>query len=455
MRRIWTTGISRSRRTAALALMLVVHLLLVPISGYPESLGEDSFAGAEASASLFVPADPTLPPLPISTILAPMNQEEGHSSSSQESESASSQSTTSAGWAGTKEILLGLETDESPEASAALSPGRMVARDLSPETEQLLLKTFLRNEVLVLPPQSKERFESRELRDAWEGNLPSITTGFDTVVIRFRKDEESKEAIEKDPEYFDIRLTIREKQLLLQHTEGRTRRSKEGLELAFPPLEQERLYIDGRGRSGMTVLLPRIQLGGQYARALLLCPRVPFNVERGARRPDDTFFVESPYKVSRTLYSARGHVEGRALSGGGVGLAKAEILTTPNVARSKAWEDSSYGVDPTVALTYLPFTSEQLADVEQDGSVVAAIEGRLTLQRPAGFKRVSSQRILFWLKEFALSNEQPWFIRIRGDRPPARVAPGRCYSVLLERFSEQRYTREELVLPERLKEPKS
>jgi hypothetical protein len=361
--------------------------------------------------------------------------------------------------------VLGLDTPDSSESSIApssiapssieLPPGRVGAKDLSPDTEQLLIKAFLKNEVLVVPPQARERFESRELRDAWEGNLPSLTTGFDTVVVRFRKDDEGKGPIEKDPEYFDIRLTIREKQLLLQHTEGQTRRSKEGLELAFPPLEQERLYIDGRGRSGMTVLLPRIQLGGQYARALLLCPRVPFNVERGARRPDDTFFVESPYKVSRVLYSARGHVEGRALSGGGVGLAKAEILTTPNVARSKAWEDSSYGVDPTVALTYLPFTSEQLADVEQDGSIVAAIEGRLTLQRPAGFKRVSSQTTVFWLKEFSLSNEQPWFIRIRGDRPPARVAPGRCYSLLLERFSEQRYTREDLILPERLKESKS
>jgi len=306
---------------------------------------------------------------------------------------------------------------------------------------------------VLLPPQTKEIFESRDLRDAWEGNSATISTGFVNFILRFRREvaEEGAPVLDKDPEYFDIRLGIRDKLLIIQHTEGRTRGSKEGIPLPFPPLEQERLFIGGRGASGMAVLLPRTQTGGQYARALLLCPRSAFTVRRGPRQPEDTFFVESPYRLARTIYGARAKVEGRALSGGGVGLAKAEILTTPNVPRSQEWEDSSYGVDPSVALTYVPFTSEQLADVDQDGAVVAAIEGRLTLQRPAGFKRVTLERSLLWFKEFPLTNEQPWFIRIRGDRPPARVAPGRCYSVLLERLFEQRYTREELKLPDRLR----
>lgn len=171
---------------------------------------------------------------------------------------------------------------------------------------------------------------------------------------------------------------------------------------------------------------------------------------RRRAKPDEIFFVESPYKLSRVLVSAKASVQGQALSGGDLGLARASIVTSPNIPRPLAWTDESYAVDPRVSLSYVPIANEQRDDIDPDGAVVAGIEARLELQRAAGFKRTSIQQSVLWFKEFLLGSEEPWFIRLRRDQPPSRVAPGRCYSLLSERLVEQRFTKEPFVLPEQL-----
>jgi hypothetical protein len=113
--------------------------------------------------------------------------------------------------------------------------------------------------------------------------------------------------------------------------------------------------------------------------------------------------------------------------------------------------DVTYAVDPSIALTYVPLMGELRTDEVTGGAFTSAIEGSIELHRTSGFKRVVTQRSILWLKEFLLGVSEPWFLRLRRDQPPARVAPGVCYLLLGEKQRNLHYLKEDFVLPERLR----
>ncbi len=332
-----------------------------------------------------------------------------------------------------------------------LLDGWEVFEDLSPEKEQLVKVSALSDRVLILPPQRREVFAERSLKNAWEGNLPQLSTGLERLLLRFRRDPHSSLPFDekRDPEHFDLKIDFRGRLTVLTHSRL-GRKSTRGVEFVASEREAERKFIAGQGASGMALLMPRVQLAGQNARALILCPRTKFKMDR-RRGKDQEFFVETPYRLIRVIAKLQASVKGNALTAGSLGLARASIVTSKNVARAKGWRDESVAVDPRVALSYVPIGTEIIPGTEGDRSQVSAIEARLELQRLAGFKRESIERTLVWTKEFELGSNEPWFIGLGAKHGTSRVAPGVCYTLLVETQSEQKYTKEEFVVPQRLK----
>lgn len=329
-----------------------------------------------------------------------------------------------------------------------MAHGRVIFPDMPIDKFNYALQSALRDRVFSLPPESNEIFADRDLRSAWDGNHPELVTALNRTILRFRNSVQSNSDSDSTvPPWFDVVIEFGTRELLVRTSHPRNRHMAAGIRVPLIQTEQWRMFIEGERNTGVAILIPRTVASGQSARSLIVCPRYAYHFKRG--RMSETALVDSGYRLERTLYAFSGSLNANVLSSGKVGVARGWVLTTPNVQRSRGFFDEAYGIDPRVSLNYLPITTEQVADVETDGSFSAGIQLQVELQRLAGFKRNSMAREVMWIKQFDLTNEQPWFVKLRASLA-AQVAPGACYLLLTQKETESRFTRGEFSLPERL-----
>jgi hypothetical protein len=314
-----------------------------------------------------------------------------------------------------------------------------------------LKRVVLSDGILALPPQRTERIESKEIKAAWEGNVPTHHSHIDRLMLRFERQEHSIPSPKPnlDPDHFILSLSFHGKSIEITHSHhGGSGRGR--LDLAASTRLSERRYLGGKGSSGMAVYVPRTAFTDTDPRYLMLCPRAEYRLDR-RRGHDELFYVESPYRVTRVLAGVRADVSGRALSARELARARAQILTSPGIPRARAAEDESISIDPHVALTYVPRTGELVDEEPVGGQYIAGIETRLEVQRVNGVKRETRHRRVAWVVPSNLGSDEPWFIGALKGKTAARVAPGVCYHVLVASQSEVIFERAEFQVSGALK----
>lgn len=364
-----------------------------------------------------------------------------------------------------KEKLLPQDTEETPvhhdrveetalmlslEPEKTLEPGWVHFPVLSVAMTSWLKQVVLSDGVLALPPQRTEHIESKEIKAAWEGNVPKHQAHIDRLMLRFERDDKSIRSATPnlDPDHFILGLSFHGKSIEITHSHhGGAGRGR--LDLVASPRLSERRYIKGKGSSGMAVYVPRTAFTDADPRYLMLCPRSEYRLDR-RRGHDELFYVESPYRITRVLAGVRADVSGRALSARELARARAQILTSPGIPRARAADDESISIDPQVALSYVPRTGELVDEESVGGQYIAGIETRLELQRSSGVQRETRHRRVAWVVPSNLGSDEPWFIGALKGKTAARVAPGACYHVLVATQSEALFERSAFQVPENL-----
>ena len=312
----------------------------------------------------------------------------------------------------------------------------------------MFLDSVFNDRLLEGMSAAKETYGEAAEYEAWQGNKPQLSAEVTKIVARFRQpprfDREATDLIT-----FDVSIEFRRSEgtTIVRTGLPLSPALRGGVRCHLSDKKQFRLFIEGANNTGLAVIMPRVDVKGQFPGAVFMCPRylaLPKGSSRSAPR-----LVDSEYRLFRTFFAVAGEAQGQALSGVGIGLARASLLTSPNTPRSEEYEDETYAKDPEVSVSYKPYKKENLQDKDESGDIVAGIQAAVELQRPAGFKKLSVLRDVVWVKQVMLESETPLStLTERGEE--VAIGRGACYIVLTERSMEHRYSRDNFELPERL-----
>jgi|GEM_PF-5001516 len=336
---------------------------------------------------------------------------------------------------------------ESPPMIAAdkAGPGHIVFAELNADVEKEVMGALLSGQTLPFIPAVKEVYSDKADFEAWEGNRPELKAELKRIIVCFRRPS----SLRTEPEgieSFDVILEFQPKDLIARISHPRQRRYRGGMRLAFS--QPWGVFLEGVKDTSVAVLTAQSVPEEEQRRALLLCPRS--RREFRSEGKVQNWLMDSGYRFSRGLFSVSAAVEGRALSGGNIGLARGSILTSPNISRAEEYFDQVYMRDPRISLNYRPYVGEIVAAQAESRGITAGVEVRIEFQRSSGHKRLSTLRDVVWIKEVAMEQGQEWWA-VGPDRTQVPVAGGICYLVLKEKTAEHRFSREPFELPARLK----
>lgn len=330
------------------------------------------------------------------------------------------------------------EADQQPNAHVNFE-------SLDPIKKQQVLAAILGGTALPKFEGLRHVFEERSHMEAWEGNWPELKARVDKLIIRMRRatpEEDGRQRVDS----FELSVEFEAKQTVVRSNAVRRAKYRGGV--ALPGSQEWRVFIGGTSQAGVALLSPEFAPAADQMRALLFCPRY-IETQRMEGGKKQSWLADSGYRLNRALFAVSGEAHGRALSGIDIGLARAAILTTPNIPRSVEYFDETYMKDPRISLVYRPYTSEILTEHGEQEAITAAIQASIEFQRASGHRRLSTARNIVWIQEVELQLGQEWFANV-DDSSKMAVASGACYLILGESSLEHRFSREKFKLPPRL-----
>lgn len=325
--------------------------------------------------------------------------------------------------------------------------GHMASSQMPVDLEQEIARSIFQGGIAPKANEEVSFSPDKALQEAWEGNNPQVTAQVSGTVLRFRRSPDDLRG-ESGPDFFELLINYRGRELVVRSTTAKRIEFKSGLRLPARTDSFWHIYIEGTAHAGILFISPPSidQIG-----AFLACPRYAYKYRTSNKGRWQLAFVDSGYRVNRAMFSATAIAKGKALSGGGIGLARAAISTSPTLPRSQEFKDEAYLRDPRIELEYHPYTSEVVRDIEMDGEIVAGIQSELTFQRPSGHKSHTIARSTTWVKEYPITQEQILQVLIGKKTLTSTLAQGPCYLIVQKNITERHFSREPLELPERLR----
>jgi len=240
--------------------------------------------------------------------------------------------------------------------------------------------------------------------------------------------------------------------------------SRSGLESPEPGLK----LVSGERRIAPLSIVPTagvrlVLLAPRFADAreagLLLCPRVYRLRQAPSVKPDSRAsvgptpvrraFLDAGYRLGSVRTEVSGSLRGKIVGGFGPARAAGEILTSPDIARSRESRDQTFSRDPALSMDYVPEKEDPLQTFDDLAEPVreraSGIESELTLQNAAGYEMVEQVSEVLRIKEIAFPPVEP--IRLN---PQLDSGGGVCYLIHKQHRQVTVYTKRPLVVPERL-----
>lgn len=333
-----------------------------------------------------------------------------------------------------------------------LNPWNFQAEDLPEAAEKAFIAAIRKGDPLpkkILDPKGQEPDDAT--RQVWLGNAPEVRSTMDEVTLLFEPKEKEQKPPPSNPDDvrapFGVRITFEDEKLIVRHTEPRYQKQAGGLIVPHKFKKNREIFLDGKGRSGVIIFVPKIE--SVSPRGVMLCPRfiaekLPYSAQ--IQLQDD------PYILTGAKFTFNGHLAGRVLSGGGAGFAQAKILTTPSLPKGFPYKDETFARDPKVEVNYVPVEGFETPRYENPKTITAGLKFELDLQSSTGYKRFSTQTSLAWIKRididapfvmklgssFLLGTPFAIFLPERAMNPridigiDAHVQPGPCYLVVAD-----------------------
>ncbi len=303
----------------------------------------------------------------------------------------------------------------SAHADTALRPGQKEFPPASQERLDQVASSFVKEEDLP-DTLSIESAVDPQLVTVWEGNKGEVEAEFRRISLYF-----SEKGEEGPGTLFPIQMTIDRDGVTLPHSIGRlSKHDPAPGSIAKGKKKIIGLATNSGGFAEFAIGVAKGESG--RATGVLICPRPKVLGSEGMR-------------LVGARFEAAANAKGKMLSGIGPGLARAEILTSPNMPAPREWTDKKLAPDANIALRYTPVDDFSPKIGEPMDGIVGGIEATLDLTNYARYRRITTVREIATAHWVTLDGKQSG--EFAGHEYEG--APLRCYVLLVDRQHEEHY----------------
>ncbi|MCB0310685.1 MAG: hypothetical protein KDD42_05590 [Bdellovibrionales bacterium] len=317
----------------------------------------------------------------------------------------------------------------------------LVVEPFEAAAKKLVLDSVLQNEPLTFGAVAKQQLGDSQQIDFWRGNVPEW--GLELLEIRmyFTKDGMSIQDVSTQDSFY-VAITFEDQHITVRSSRPRYKSYIGGMRFLVNSQRHWKGLLEGVHGSGIAALIAR---GGQdNLRGLMICPVGSQGSTSAGQKPLEAAVAAGAYKLVAVDYKVDGYLQGSVQSGFGLGLARAAIQTTKNIAPSNPYFDENYGRDPSVNVDYSASKSVIVDNAAVNGSSIGGVRLQLELQNQAGYLRRSQLDEIVWIYPLTYKREMEVSTKVR----TTSVSLDTCYSILKQRQERHYYSKEELIVTE-------